>query len=307
MFARCLKLIIIFFIFCTCPFANTSHLFDKNTLEHAFPHYANVPNGVIEYYDIGQGSPIVLISGYGSTVNSWNWELISALAANHRVIFFDNRDTGGSVIHSSSYTSQDLANDTYHLITQLKLNKPTILGISMGGMIAQQYAVLYPQAMSKLVLINTAIAGSASVHPSEDVQKEMSTPPKNKFALYLRALHLFFPPEWESRMAIALLQDRFHSVYEKGKLTTPQVLKEQLRLVHTWSQDNATAQQIAKLSMPVLILNGGEDIVIPPVNSNILLRTIPNAKLLRWAQGGHSMIYQFPYPIANAISQFIGH
>lgn len=305
MLARCLKFIVIFFLCCTCSFASTSNFYDKNTLEHAFPHYAKVSNGEIEYYDVGQGTPIVLISGYGSTVSSWNWELISALAANHRVIFFDNRDTGGTVINSTSYTSQDLANDTYNLITALKLNKPVILGISMGGMIAQQYAVLHPQAMSKLVLINTAIAGDAAVHPSKTVQEEMSTPPKNKFALYIRALHLFFPPEWESRMAIALLSDRFHSVYEKGKLTTPQILKEQLHLVRGWSHDNAAAKQIAQLPMPVLILNGGEDIVIPPVNSNILLKTIPHAKLLRWAQGGHSMIYQFPYPIANAISQFI--
>ena len=57
--------------------------------------------------------------------------------------------------------------------------------------------------------------------------------------------------------------------------------------------------------MPVLILNGGADVVIPPVNSIILANTIPQARLMRWPEGGHAMIYQYPEELAGAINDFI--
>lgn len=279
----------------------------KERLEHSQPHYANVSNGVIEYYDFGKGSPIVLIAGYGSNVNSWDWRFLSALASQHRVIIFDNRNVAGTKITATTYTSKDLADDTYHLINALQLNKPAILGISMGGMIAQQYAISHPDAMSKLVLINTAIAGTHSVPPSLAVQKEMFTPPRSTVELYMRAIKLFFPPQWQPRMAAELLIDRFHSVYIHEVMIGNATLLKQQKLVRTWSRNNRAQEQIAHMSKPTLILNGGADIVIPPINAVILAKTIPHAQLLRWAEGGHSMIYQFPYPLAAAINQFLLH
>ena len=57
--------------------------------------------------------------------------------------------------------------------------------------------------------------------------------------------------------------------------------------------------------MPVLILNGTADAVIPPINSSILVQTIPHAELIRWKDGGHAMIYQYPKQIAQCIDNFI--
>jgi pimeloyl-ACP methyl ester carboxylesterase len=70
-------------------------------------------------------------------------------------------------------------------------------------------------------------------------------------------------------------------------------------------QDDTTGEKIKYLTMPVLILNGEADAVIPPANSLILARTIPHAQLVRWKTGGHAMIYQYPDEMATAINRFI--
>lgn len=82
-------------------------------------------------------------------------------------------------------------------------------------------------------------------------------------------------------------------------------MPQQRQLIERWLDDNATAKKISQLPMPVLVLNGEADIVIPPVNSEILANTIPHAQLVRWKEGGHAMIYQYPVEMGNKINHFI--
>ncbi len=117
------------------------------------PHYASIQQGKIEYYELGHGTPIVLIPGYATDVTSWNKVFVATLASHHRVIILNNRNVGGSHLPSSHYGSQDLANDTDQLIHQLHLKKPAVIGISMGGMIAQQLAIMHPNSVGQLILI----------------------------------------------------------------------------------------------------------------------------------------------------------
>lgn len=276
-----------------------------NPLANAIPHYAHVANGKIEYFKFGQGSPIVLISGYGSNVSTWDSRFLSALAEYHTVIVFDNRNVGETSIKSSSYTARDLAEDVYHLIQYLHLQKPDVLGISMGGMIAQEYAVLHADKLGNLILINTAIAGGASVAPSDSIKALMFQPPKNKLILYSKALNLFFPASCELPMAVALLRFHFKPINHIESQITATVLHKQQSLLLGWKKNNDAERKLMQLPVPVLILNGGADKVIPPINSEILAKTLPHASLLRWEDGGHAMIYQHPKEIAEAINGFI--
>ena len=278
--------------------------FSTENLKKLHSLYAPVQNGHIEYYRLGSGSPIILIPGYVTDISSWNREFLAALAQQHQVIVLNNRNVGGSFVQSSHYESQDLANDIYQLIQTLNLKKPAILGLSMGGMIAQQLAVLHPDKIGQLILLNTAIAGKQAVHPSAAVEKRMLAMPKNKLERYLVAVELFFPPSWRMQMAYALAVDRFQPENYK-EIDPATILSQQRHLVMRWTNDNATAKKIKKLDLPVLILNGSADIVIPPINSIILARTILHAQLVRWKEGGHAMIYQYPDQIANTVNNFL--
>lgn len=268
------------------------------------PHYAPVTNGQIEYYQFGTGSPIIFIPGYATDVSSWDRQFLASLAQHHQIILLNNRNVGGSLVKSSHYESRDLANDVFQLIKDLHLKKPAVLGISMGGMIAQQVAALHPDQVGELILINTAISGHKAVHPSPLIEKKMLAMPKNKLGFYFFAIHYFFPPGWKLKMAYSLAVYRFKPGAYK-EIDRAAIMPPQQQLVVNWLKDDATAEKISHLPMPVLILNGEADIVIPPINSSILAKTIPHSKLIRWKEGGHAMIYQYPLEIAQAINQFI--
>lgn len=268
------------------------------------PHYVAVNHGQLEYYQLGHGSPIVLITGYAMDISSWNRQFLATLAEKHRVIVFNNRNVGKSFIHSIHYEAIDLANDTYQLIQNLHLKKPAVLGISMGGIIAQQLAVIHPDKLGQLILINTVIAGKQAVHPEARTEEKIWNMPTHNVGRFVAGLNLFFPPASRWQMGVALLRDRFQpKTYTEIKPAI--VMPQQRRLVMHWVSDDATAKRIAHLALPVLILNGEADSVIPPVNSIILARTIPHSELIRWNEGGHAMIYQYPVNLADAVNAFL--
>ncbi|EKD70851.1 MAG: alpha/beta hydrolase fold protein [uncultured bacterium] len=153
-------------------------------------------------------------------------------------------------------------------------------------------------------MINTAIAGKQSVRPSPTTEKMMLNMPTSKFGRYMIALKLFFPASQRTQMGFALALDRFQPE-NYTEIDPAAVISQQRFLVLQWTKDDATAKKIARLNLPVLVLNGTADSVIPPVNSNILADTIPHAELKRWQDGGHAMIYQYPESIANAVNDFI--
>ena len=285
-------------------YQQTSRSLPLNQLRALHPHYAPIKYGQIEYYQFGKGSPLLLLPGYATDVSSWNRDFLATLAQHHRIIALNNRNVGRSYIQSNRYETQDLAKDTYQLIQALHLKKPAVLGISMGGMIAQQLAVLYPHQISALILINTAIAGDHSIHPSPTIQQKMLNMPTNKLGRYVTAIQLFFPPAWRMQMAYTLAADRFKPANYK-EVDPVRIMPQQQHLLLNWVNDNATARKLKQLRMPVLILNGGADMVLPSANSTILARTIPHAKLIRFKEGGHAMIYQYPTQIADLINHFI--
>ena len=287
-----------------CGIHESSNHYPSKNLNTAKSEFAKVKNGYIEYYRFGNGSPIILIPGYATDVSSWDRAFLARLAQQHEVIVLNNRNVGRSYVHSSSYEAQDLANDIYQLIQQLNLKKPAVLGISMGGMIAQQLAVLHTDKLGQLILINTAIAGKQAIPPTPKVEKMMLQKPKNKLDQYVVAIELFFPAQSRMQMAYALAVERFQPPNYK-EIDSATLMPLQQHLINNWIKDNTTAKKISQLDLPVLILNGTADDVIPPVNSLILARTIPDAQLIRWNNGGHGMLFQYPTEIADTVNNFI--
>lgn len=269
------------------------------------PSYVTTEDGRVEYYQFGHGTPVVFIPGYATDVSSWNRDLLAVVARQHQVILINNRNVAGSLSRSASYQCSDLADDTYLLIKKLNLNRPAIVGISMGGMIAQAVALKHPESIGQLILINTSIAGRRAVHPHPRVEKKLKSLPKNKIGFYASAVDLFFPPQYKMQMAYSLAANRFLPK-QRTDINAARVMPQQLRLVMGWLDNDAAASKLEKLHLPVLVMNGEADIVIPPKNSEILANTIPGARLVRWKDGGHAMIYQYPLEIGDEINRFIG-
>jgi hypothetical protein len=110
------------------------------------------------YYDeFGAGHPLIFISGLGSTRLAW-WKQIEPFAKKLRVINLDNRDAGDSALGTGPYTIADMAEDVAGVIKNLNLGHTHIVGISMGGMIAQELAIRHSELVDKLVLVATTAA-----------------------------------------------------------------------------------------------------------------------------------------------------
>ncbi len=268
------------------------------------PQYVAVKGGRIEYYRFGHGTPLILISGYGTDVTSWNRNFLSVLAQQHEVILPNNRNVAGTQIQGANYTMSDVANDDYHLIQALHLTKPAVLGISMGGMITQQLAINHQNSLGAIILVNTAMAGKQGVRPSAQVENELRHLPSTSIGMYNEALKLFYPPASRREMSLSMISDRFIPAHYSS-IDRALVMPQHKRMVEQWLANETVANQLQTLRIPVLVLSGTEDIAIPPGNSLALAKTIPTAHLIHWRQGGHGMLHQFPVATANAINAFL--
>ena len=123
-------------------------------------------NGVKLYYEIhGTGEPLLLIEGLGYA--SWSWfRQIEVLSDSYGVVCFDNRGVGKSDKPDIPYSIELMADDVARLLESLSIEKAHILGVSMGGYIAQKLAINYPQKVKSLVLGCTSFGGSQSIPPA---------------------------------------------------------------------------------------------------------------------------------------------
>jgi len=124
-------------------------------------------NGQELYYEVhGEGAPLVLVMGIGYDATLWSLQQVPALSKEFKVVVFDNRDVGRSSHATGPYTIADMADDVVGLMDGLQLKRAHVLGLSMGGMIALEFALRHPDRLDKLVLTGTgAAAGRAKFDP----------------------------------------------------------------------------------------------------------------------------------------------
>jgi pimeloyl-ACP methyl ester carboxylesterase len=263
---------------------------------------AQTERGPIGYYRFGHGSPLILITGYLSTLSEWNAFFLSELANKYEVIVFDNRGIGQSATSTSNYRVEDLALDTAALVKALGFNSASILGWSMGGMIAQRLVLDQPSVVNHLILLNSAPPGHNSTPASNQVEEELSGHGSNHFDDVMKIL---FPAGEVQSAESCFKGDMFRPHdYVPAKISA-NVSTAQERLVQDWALDDHSFAALRHVRVPTLILAGTEDEVLGLRNSVILSNTIPHAKLIEVQSGGHAMMYQYPKALADLIDTFI--
>jgi pimeloyl-ACP methyl ester carboxylesterase len=131
----------------------------------------------MDYRIFGTGELLLLIPGFSMTMDTWDQFMLKKLSANHTVILFDNRGVGATTANGNrSYMMEQLANDTLGLIDALNVRKPVdVLGLSMGGFIAQELALSHPEKVNKLIIFASSCGGKYAKPPqvSPEVMKDM--------------------------------------------------------------------------------------------------------------------------------------
>ena len=230
----------------------------------------------ISYKIEGQGEPLIMIMGFTASRSGWVSQT-PYFRKYYKVITFDNRGVGKSDKPPGPYSTKMMAEDTIKLMDYLGIEKANIMGASMGGMIAQELAINYPQRVIKLVLACTyAYQDRTRSDNPEQAKLAQVTPDKMANAMIRLA---FNNPFYRFTFGIvAGIQSKFIGASERRGISG----QADACLKHN------TLERLPLITAPTLVIVGTEDKIINPVSSEILASKIPNAKLVKLEGGSHS-------------------
>ena len=253
----------------------------------------------IGYKMFGKGDPILFIPGFSMTMDMWE-PMLNKLPLNHTIILFDNRGIGQTTAGNdtaAAFTIEQFANDTAALIDALEVKQPVdVLGLSLGGFIAQELALLHPEKVNRLILVASSCGGNQTVPPQVSPQDFKSMVSGN--ATEELFLHTLFPQDWIKNNT-EYIENEF--IFPMGKVSSEN-LQRQSAAAGNWS---GTCERLSEISMPTLVITGTQDITSPPANSIRLAEKIPGAWLVQIEGGGHGVMFQDPEKFAEVVETFM--
>jgi pimeloyl-ACP methyl ester carboxylesterase len=235
---------------------------------------------------VGDGYPIVLIQGLTANMDWWDPELADTLSKKYNVLRFDNRGAGRTVTpKEGEFSCEQFADDTVGLMKAKGIERAHILSMSMGGAIAQELAVKYPEKVNKLVLGCTFCGGRHMVQASHEVVQILVDTSGGFEGAFSRVLTLMFPKDYVD--ANPNFVKGFKERYCRAPISAHNAMRQFMAVARL-----NTYNRLPKIVTPTLIACGTDDILIPPQNSRILAERIPGAKLIEYPGSGHGFMSQ---------------
>lgn len=248
----------------------------------------------IAWEETGAGEPLLLIHGLG--YGRWGWEpLLPLLAERFRVISFDNRGIGESAVPPGPYSAREMAGDALAVLDASGVEHAHVVGISLGGMIAQELALEAPDRVDRLVLISTT-PGVSGGHPMPAATIRLMTEAANwapEVALR-RFVENALGPEPDRDLVERILAHRLAAPQD------PAGWAAQAAAGATYDG----AGRIASITAPTLVIAGTADRVVDYRNSLALARSIRDSALRLIPDAGHLVFWEDPRAVADLI---VGH
>lgn len=259
--------------------------------------YAEITKAKIAYKIYGSGEPLIMCIGYATNMDLWSIKAIEILQKKYMIIVFDYRGMGYSSNSDYSFTINTLAEDVNELLTYLEISKTHVLGWSMGGFVAQMFAINHPEKVNKLVLYATNCGDITTVSPSQEIINILANPASTPAEL----ISTLFPDDW-----LATHPKAWEFLPEAKEPYNGQTIGLQYEAVQVWlSQGGGSSGHLKEIKMPVLIICGNQDKVAPSINSSILNDSISTSTLIKVNNSGHGLMYQLPETFANYVSLFL--
>jgi 3-oxoadipate enol-lactonase len=250
-----------------------------------------IDTGAVElsYERSGSGPPLLLIMGMSGTFSHWSEPFLDELRESFEVIVYDHRGVGESGPLEGQLTIAQLARDAAGLLAALELDSAHVLGISMGGMVAQELALAHPERIRTLALGCTYCGGPGGSLASPEVMQRLAEGMSSGDRA--RAVRT----AWEVNVSLAYdaahadAYEAFRAIGMSRAVAVPVILAQmQACLAHD------TCDRLAQLAMPVLIAHGTDDQMIPVANAEILHRLIPGSRLEIFDGVGHLFFWEEP-------------
>jgi len=251
----------------------------------------------LAYRSFGSGYPLMLIMGYGSTMNLWETALIQKLAMHYRVIVFDNRGIGNSTPGTNAFSIEQFADDTAGLLDALDIRQAYILGWSMGAMIAQELVLRHPEKVNKLILY-AAHCDAALYPPAPEVIQKLTDTSGTPEERGMRFISTLFPDEWIQNNG-----QRIGEVFFRPMGIIPEeTIGKQSMAIAFWT---GTTERLGEIGSPVLLVAGTDDCLVIPENSRFMSKKIPNAQLEMIENAGHGLMFQYPKLFCEKVIEFL--
>jgi 3-oxoadipate enol-lactonase len=268
-------------------------------------------NGIEMYYEEqGSGDPLLLIMGLAADSLAWMFQLPD-FSKRYRTIVFDNRGVGRSSKPAGPYTIAQMADDAAGLLDKIGIQRTHVVGVSMGGMIAQELALRHPSRARSLVLACTY------AKPDVGVERQMessltafggSRGPNGEIQVDLRKLDpmMFFqhllPTVFNAQFIMTelpKLMQVFSGALQYG-FSMEAILAQTMA-----AQSHNTLDRLGQIEAPTLVLTGDSDLLIPPTCSDTLAAKIPGAKLVKIPGGSHGFNFETPEVFNRAVLDFL--
>jgi pimeloyl-ACP methyl ester carboxylesterase len=247
-----------------------------------------IVNGIRLHYDIaGAGDPVLLIAGLSMPGASWAFQ-VQELARSFRVVTFDNRGVGETDLPPEPvYSTGQLADDAAGLLRELGMARAHVVGVSMGGTVAQELALRRREVVRSLTLVSTwAKADARFVRIVESWASLAARVPIEE-----RYRHVFFP--WVFSPAFFEKKDNVEGAFRRALAyphqTKAEAIERQARGIVAWN--GTRVARLSAIRTPTLVVAGKEDLVTPPDFARALAKAIPRARLAVMP-GGHSLILE---------------
>jgi pimeloyl-ACP methyl ester carboxylesterase len=271
---------------------------DNNTINLANISSKQIKVGDIDisYKTFGKGGPILLIMGYAGSTYAWDPTFLKGLSANHTVIVFDNRGIGNTTIGSKNFTIDEFAKDSAWLLDSLKINKSDVLGYSMGGMIAQQLTLNYPDKVDDLIIYASSCGGNQSIAPNQQIVEQFTDLSGSSEDIKKRFIPLLFTENWIKQ------NPDYMKKFASLEFPPVDILEKQFDAIFSWK---GTCNQLKDISQDTLVVAGTNDLVLPSANSIMLTEKISGAWLVQFKDGGHAIMSQYPERLSAIVNTFL--
>jgi pimeloyl-ACP methyl ester carboxylesterase len=273
------------------------------------PH-ATVGDHQLYYEEHGSGDALLCIMGFATDLTGWLMQ-VPVFANRYRTIVFDNRGVGRSAKPPGPYTIHEMADDAVGILDTLDIERAHVLGLSMGGMIAQEVALRHPQRVRGLVLaatfpepdvateeqrkfIFTQMGGSIT----EAGEMKIDFSAMNPLLIFQHMLPLVFTPKFIETDLPKLMQ-MFSGAIQWG--FSFEAIMGQMQAI----MGHRTTDRLHQIGAPTLVLTGDADRLISPANSEVLAQSIPGARLVRVPGGSHGFNLEMPAAFDAAVLDFL--
>jgi len=259
------------------------------------------------YERAGAGEPVVLVMGLGTPRIGW-FPQFAALSQSYDVLSFDNRGCGETRC-PAPWALRDMADDVIALADAMGYDRFHLAGISMGGMISKEIALAHPDRVRSLTLISTTPGGPESEAMTPEFGAAMALPdPAERMR---KTVELTFGTKFRTEhpemidLIIAATTSGDANVSMLGAGGMDAGFMGQAMAVAAWMGENGTASRLKDIAVPTLVMHGGDDLLLPIRNGEILARDIPGARSRFWPEAGHALNAERPDDVnAELVSHF---